>query len=237
MTHYLLLSYPLSKETTHVPRSLGPIRIWPRSRMIKPPEGIGSVYTRWDSYNNTSIIELTSHTGTHIDLPFHIDPQGYTLSEYTIDDFIFQQPILINIPKNDYEEITRKDLEPYRDQLGKADLLLIYTGFSKYRFTDPARYEERSPGFSVDGAKFIVEEFPNIRAVGVDLLGIENIGKARPEFPVHKVFLRRGRKFFHIEDMNLEPAVGKKLLKVIVAPLWIPNIDGVPVTVIAEVEG
>ena len=235
MSKFILLSYPISKKTTFLPRSIGPPKIHARSRMIPEPEGMGETETRWGSYNNTSIVEMCVHTGTHIDLPFHVDQKGYTLDDFEPGDFVFENPLLVEIPKGDMEDITRADLERYVSDLKKCDLLLIYTGFSKYRSTDPERYETKQPGLSVEAAKYLVENFSNIRAIGVDLLGIENIGKARPEFPAHKVLLV-GRKFFHIEDANLEPAVGKKLKRVYVVPLWLLRVEATPVTVLAEVE-
>jgi len=235
MGKFILLSYPISKKTTFLPRSIGPPKIHARSRMIPEPDGIGETETRWGSYNNTSILEMCVHTGTHIDLPFHIDPRGYTLDDFRPDDFVFEKPLLIEIPKDDMEDIMKSDLEKYELDLKRCDLLLIYTGFSKYRSSEPERYETKQPGLSVDAAKYLVENFSNIRALGVDLLGIENIGKARPEFPAHKVLLV-GRKFFHIEDANLEPAVGKKLKRVYVVPLWLLRVEATPVTVFAEVE-
>ncbi|MCD6535655.1 MAG: cyclase family protein [Thaumarchaeota archaeon] len=234
MSKFILLSYPISKKTTFLPRSIGPPKIHARSRMIPEPEGMGETETRWGSYNNTSILEMCVHTGTHIDLPFHIDPKGYTVEDFEIGDFIFENPLLVEIPKGDMEDITKEDLEKYESELKKADILLIYTGFSKYRSSEPERYETKQPGLSVDAAKYIAS-FPNIRCVGLDVLGIENIGKAKPEFPAHKALLL-GRKFFQIEDANLEPALGKKLKRVYVIPLWVLKVEALPVTVVAEVE-
>ncbi|MCD6484700.1 MAG: cyclase family protein [Candidatus Odinarchaeota archaeon] len=235
MSKYVLLSYPLSKKTTFLPKSIGPPKVHARSRMVPAPENIGETETRWGSYNNTSILEMCLHTGTHIDFPFHVDPKGYTLNDFDISDFIFEKPLFLHLPKEDMEDITREDLHEHEFQLKKCDLLLIYTGFSKYRLTDPERYENKQPSISVEAAKYIVDNFSNIRSLGVDLLGIENIGKARPEFPAHKVLLV-GRKFFHIEDVNLEPALGKRLKKVYVVPLWLLNVEAAPATILAEVE-
>jgi kynurenine formamidase len=81
----------------------------------------------------------------------------------------------------------------------------------------------------------LVANFP-LRAVGVDLLSIENIDKARPNFPAHNVFLKSGRRFLLVEDVNLSPLHGKKLLRVYVIPLRFKDADGMPVRAFAEVE-
>lgn len=233
----VVLSYPISPTTTFLPKSIGPPKIHARSRIVKAPEGVGETETRWGSYNNTSIIEMCLHTGTHIDLPFHVDAKGLTLENFTIDDFVFDHPLLIELPKDDFQEITRADLSRHETELQKCDLLLVYTGFSKHRSEDPQRYETNQPGFSVEAAEYIARNLPNIRALGIDALGIENIVKARPNFPAHKALLV-GRRFFQVEDANIAPIAGQgaKLAKVYVIPLWVKAVEALPVTVFAEME-
>ena len=80
----------------------------------------------------------------------------------------------------------------------------------------------------------------NLKGVCVDLMGIENIGEAKaldPQFPVHKAFLKSGRKFYLVEDANVEPLVGKRLLRSYAIPLLIPDAEGMMVTGFADVEG
>jgi len=187
--------------------------------------------------NQTSILELSSHNGTHIDVPWHVFPNGKKITDYDISDFVFDRPFLVECPKNDLEKITSEDLKPYVENLKNCDLLLVYTGFSKYRSTDPERYVIKSPAFSTEGAKYIVDNFENIRCIGMDFMGAENIPEGRKTgWPVHKILLGDNRNFFHIEDMNLAPVIGKKIKRVYVAPLRMVDLEASPVTVIAEVE-
>jgi len=228
------ISYLLSKNT-FMPGNIKPPTLRARSRMVKCPEGMGETETRWESYNNTSIIEIFAHAGTHIDAPFHIDPNGLKIDAFETQDFIFDEPMFVNLPKSDLEKITKDDLSLYKDKLKTSDLLLVYTGFSKYRESDPKRYLEMQPGFSTEAAEYIISEFP-IRAVGIDTPGIENIGKAKPDFPVHKVFLKSGKKFFLIEDAKLAPIVGENLLRVYTIPLNFKDAEAMSIRAFAEVE-
>lgn len=229
------ISHLISKTETVMPGTIRPPVIRARSRMVECPSGVGETETRWGSYNSTSFIEMCTHTGTHIDAPFHIDPQGLTVDAFDIAEFIFKNPLLINLQKNDLEKIKKEDLTPFKDELEKSDLLLVYTGFSKYRKTDPDRYQKKQPGFSVEAAKYLMNDF-SLRAVGVDLMGIENIGKAKPNFPVHKVFLKNGKRFFIMEDANIAPLVAKKLIRVYIIPLRVKDAEAMPVRAFAEVE-
>jgi len=187
--------------------------------------------------NQTSNIELSAHNGTHIDVPFHVLPDGKTITDYDISDFVFDKVQIIDCPKGDNEKINKEDLQIYAEDLKNCDLLLIYTGFSKYRSSDVERYVKKSPGFSVEGAQYIVENFPNIRCIGVDSMGAENIMEGRKtSWPVHKKLLSSNPHYFHVEDMNIAPVVGKIIKRVYIAPLRMSGLEASPVTVIAEVE-
>jgi len=187
--------------------------------------------------NQTSNIEMSSHNGTHIDTAYHVLVDGVKINDYEISNFVFTNPLIIECQKRDMEKIGPEDLKLHINDLKKCDLLLIYTGFSKYRFNDTERYVKKSPGFSVGGAKYITEKFPNIRSIGVDLMGIENIMEGRNTgWKVHKILLGSNSSYFHIEDMNIAPAVGKKLKRVYVAPIRMIGTEASPVTIVAEIE-
>jgi kynurenine formamidase len=201
--------------------------------MDAPPEEV-----RWGSYNNTSFVHMFVHSGTHVDVNFHVDPDGYKLGAFGIRDFIAERPVLLKILKGDMERVQVDELKPHADALRKSDFLFVYTGYSQYRKSDPERYLKQQPGFSVEGARYLMENF-NLKGVCVDLIGIENIGEAKsldPQFPVHKAFLKAGRKFYLVEDANVAPLVGRRLLRSFAIPLLIPDAEGMMVTGFTEVE-
>ena len=232
-------SYSLEAGQVVMPGPIDPPRVILRSRMIEKPEEAGSEEVRWGSYNNTSFVHMFVHSGTHMDVNFHVDPNGHTLGAFEINDFVAERPFLLEIPKADMERIPVEELEPHADALKQSDFLFVYTGYSKHRKADPERYLKEQPGFSVDAARYLMENF-NLKGVCADLMGIENIGEAKtldPQFPVHKAFLTAGRKFYLVEDANVEPLVGKKLLRSYAIPLLIPDAEGMMVTGFADVEG
>ena len=232
-------SYSLQPEQIVMPGPIDPPTVIPRSRMTEEPKDGGSENVRWGSYNNTSFIHMFAHSGTHIDVNFHIDPDGYRLGSFKIEDFISEHPLLLEIPKGDMERIQREELEPHAEQLAKSDFLFVYTGYSKYRQSDPERYLNRQPGFSVEAAEYLMKNF-DLKGVCVDLIGIENIGEAKglqPQFPVHKAFLAAGRKFYLVEDANVGALLDKELVRSYVIPLLIPDTEAMPVTGFADVRG
>jgi len=204
--------------------------------MTPPPAGVASGDVRWNSYNNTSFVDAFVHTGTHVDTAFHVSKAGPRLGDFALADFIFGHPVLIELTKRDEEEILVEDLKPYESRLKQADLLLVHTGFSRFRRSDPERYMTKQPGFSVDAAQYLAS-FPNLRCAGADTMGIENIpcGRAAsPPFPVHAAFLLSGKRFLVLEDPNLAPLLGKELKRAFVIPLLFPEAEAMMVTAFAE---
>jgi arylformamidase len=237
---FIDMSHSLDPDAIVMPGPIDKPKVVKRSRMVPKPEGSTEEGVRWGSYNNTSIVDFFAHTGTHIDAPFHVDPDGYKVHEFGLTDFIFEHPLVLDIPKGDGEKINVADLQPHASALAKADALLVHTGFSKIRNQDPARFNAKQPGYSVEAANYLVDNF-DIRGYGIDTLGIENIGEGKvaspTPFPVHKILLlKKKRKAVLIEDLNVAPALGKKLRRFYAIPLRLHGIEGMPVSAFAEVE-
>jgi len=235
---FVQFSYLLEPEQIVMPGPIAPPEVVPRSRMIEKPAGAPDS-VRWASYNNTSFVHMFIHSGTHMDVNFHVDPAGPKLGAFSVADFIAEHPVLLEIPKEDMEEIAVDELRAHESLLRGADFLFVYTGYSAYRKTDPERYLTKQPSFSVEAATYLVGH-SGLKGVCVDLMGIENIGRAKtldPQFPVHKAFLKAGRKFYLVEDANLAPLVGKELIRSFAIPLLVPEAEGMMVTAFAEVKG
>jgi len=233
---YVQFSYPLDAKHILMPPGIAEPILRPRSRMTPAPDGADVEGVRWESYNNTSFIDAFVHTGTHVDTAFHVSKSRPNLGDFTIDDFIFEHPLLLQVAKTNEEKILPSDLEPHEAALRESDLLLIYTGFSRHRATDPERYIMKQPGFSPEVAEYLVS-LPKMRCVGADIMGIENIPegrKADPPFPAHRAFLLSGKKFLILEDPNIEPLVGKSLHRAFLVPLMFPEAEAMMVTAFAE---
>ncbi|MGD8813206.1 MAG: cyclase family protein [Anaerolineales bacterium] len=237
---FIEVSYSLVPDEIVMPGPIEKPQVIQRSRMIPEPEDSDQDEVRWGSYNNTSFARFFAHTGTHIDVPFHVSPAGYKLHEFELSDFIFEHPVLLELPKKDLEKITVNELKVHEKELSKADAVLIYTGFSKIRNQEPERFLTNQPSFTLQAANYLVDNF-NIRGYGIDTMGIENIpeGKASSpvQFPIHKAFmLKKKQKDFVIEDLNLALLLGKKIKRFFVIPLRLYGIEAMPVTAFAEVE-
>ena len=180
-------------------------------------------------------IEATNHTGTHMDAPRHFSINGKRVSEIDIGDFFFESPICINIPKNESELITSSDLEAYDSEIMKADILLIKTGFAKYRHTDMEKYCSKNPGFSVEASRYLIDNFSKLRAIGIDTISFAANEYPEEGIEAHKILLNDSERFLLlIEDLNLEFQLNR-IKRIIVMPLLVEEFDSSFCTVVAGI--
>jgi len=184
---------------------------------------------------NWFLVSTINHNGTHLDAPWHFNPEGAKVTDLGPEWFVYSSPVLVDVPKDDDELIYDKDLIVHENVIRHADLLLVRTGYgARVRDSDPERYGRKAPGFHPSAARYL-KQFTQLRAVGMDLpsAGAPNFPEEAAEF--HRIALgaKEGSGFFLIiEDMRLDPDLDQsELKKVIMAPLLLENLDGAPVTV------
>ncbi|GBC70903.1 Kynurenine formamidase [Candidatus Calditenuaceae archaeon HR02] len=184
---------------------------------------------RGDS-SNLWVISMANHAGTHVDAPNHFYMEGRKISEYRLEELIFENVRLIDIPKEPGEEVSAEDLEPYSEIVMTSSLLLIRTGLQAYRDTDQEAYTSKGLLFSPSAAKFLKDSSPNLRALGIDAISVSTPLRRSEGRESHRILLSDNR-FLIIEDMDL---AGKPdaYRYVILAPLFLDEVDSAPCTVI-----
>lgn len=218
-----MLSYPLKKGEPAWPGN--PTMNWTQSSSIAN----GDVA-------NTGILHLFNHYGTHIDGPLHFCPGGAPLCSFSIDNFIFERPLLIDIPKQAGEKIEPEDLRPFTDEITHADLLLIRTGFQAMRAQQPSLYEENGPAVSCASAAYLQEHFPNLQAIALDFISLASYSDSADGDMAHQYMLgmHHDHCIFIIEDVDMKELPCGPLKKVFAIPLYVEDIDSSPVTMWAE---
>jgi arylformamidase len=164
-------------------------------------------------------IEMGSHTGTHLDAPFHMIDGGKRLNEFPLDTLtgkatVFDLPGIRSIERADLERL---------NWTGAAERVLFKTENSRH-WQDGKFYEEfvyLDPG----GAQFLVER--GVRLVGIDYLSID---KYKSEsHPSHFVLLKQN--IVILEGLNLS-AVHAGEYTLAALPLNLQDADGAPARVI-----
>jgi len=182
-----------------------------------------------DGYN-LELLFLSTHTGTHMDAPYHFLEKGAKIHEISLKKLV-SEAALIQCRKNGGESITKTDIQKFEKKYGKIasfSSVIFYTGWQrnlqkKYYFT-------KNPGLSVSAAKYLASK--KINLVGVDSPSID-LG-TDSKFSVHKVFAKKG--ILIVENLsNLEKIKSSKF-HLVVLPLKLKNATGSPVRAIAFVE-
>jgi len=182
-----------------------------------------------DGYN-LELLFLSTHTGTHMDAPYHFLEKGAKIHEISLKKLV-SEAILIKSKKKSGGSITKTDIQKFEKKHGKIasfSSVIFYTGWQrnlqkKYYFT-------KNPGLSVSAAKYLASK--KINLVGIDSPSID-LGKDS-KFSVHQIFAKKG--ILIVENLaNLEKIKSSKF-HLVVLPLKLKNATGSPVRAIAFVE-
>ena len=188
---------------------------------------------------NTYQVTLFNHFGTHMDGPYHFNGNGRQLYEMELSRFIFERPLLIDIPKGEGEKVLAEDLLPYGEKIKEADLLLIRSGFGGMRQTDSKVYSERGPAVSSQAARYLVDHFPALKAIGMDWISLATPLDMEDGIRAHQILLgaEGDGPILIIEDLDLRGLEDERLERVYALPLFVEGIDSAPVTVVAKIMG
>ena len=162
-----------------------------------------------DDKVNVTRVTLGSHTGTHVDAPWHFLQEGTSIDMEPLDKFIGEAAIIDASGKN---IITAEEFSGY--DIRSNDIVLIYT--------DTGDRRTNFAYLDVSAAEWIVEN--GVKCVGIDTASVEKYG--RKDAPVHKMLLASNIGI--IENLaNLEQFAGSRMFFVCL-PLPLKGIDGSP---------
>jgi arylformamidase len=130
-----------------------------------PAPFIDSCLTHENDYCHVDVLRLGSHTGTHIDAPYHFLREGRKIDEIAVEQFIGEGVLVDVSDKSDREMIEEKDVEPYTKKIRKGDFVIFRTGGDKH-FGTPKWYKH--PFLSADCAEFLCDL--HVALVGTDAM-------------------------------------------------------------------
>lgn len=179
---------------------------------------------------NVLALHIGSQTGTHVDAPFHVLPDGERLDELPLERFLGPAVVADLRGAGPGDAITWDDLSPVHDALGEGVILVLHTGWSVH-FTTYARYRSH-PWLHPDAARRIADA--GVRTLGIDALNLD----ATPEdladirFDAHREILGVGGVI--VENLTNVDAVGELRDPILsVLPVNLPQSDGAPVRAVA----
>lgn len=214
---YQILSYPIKEGQP----------TWPGNPAfsLEPHTSIAGGDTA-----NTCTIHLFNHYGTHLDGPMHFYGKGIPLDQVPFGHFFFHKPLLLDIPKEPGAKLMPEDLIPHREDVKDADLLLIRTGFSKYRREKPDVYENNGPAVSSRLARYLQDNMSHLKALALDFVSLASYSDTKDGDLAHQIMLGmfHDRYICIIEDVNMEGLPSGFLKNAAAVPLIIEGIDSSP---------
>jgi kynurenine formamidase len=179
-----------------------------------------------DGYS-VHLLSLSSHTGTHIDVPSHFILNGKTVDQMPLSTFIGPVLVVDVTGKKPREKIVWDDLSRYEHKMKPGLILFLHTGWSEYWCTQ--KYYDH-PFLDPHAAEKIIQT--GIRVVGIDAISVDEtrvdgtIGK--DGFGVHLTIL--GSDGVIVENLtNLKALDSGEGYMASVVPLNLDGVDGSPV--------
>ena len=179
-----------------------------------------------DGYN-LELLFLSSHTGTHLDAPYHFVKNGAKIHQIPLNRLL-GNGILIKIKKERNQTITKNDLVLFERKNGnipKHSSIIFYTEWQKNLNTD--FYFINNPGLSESAATYLVSK--EINLVGIDSPNID-LGKDKT-FSVHKIFAKNN--ILIVENLSNLNKISSKQFDFVILPLKLKDATGSPVRAIA----
>lgn len=190
------------------------------------PQFISWADKKSDGYN-LELLFLSSHTGTHLDAPYHFIEKGIKIDKIPLNRLI-TGAILCNIRKGPSMPITQNDIASFEARNGKIppnSAIIFETGWSR----NLARkdYFTKNPGLSVGAAKYLAKKKPSL--IGIDSPSID-LGKDS-KFSAHHVLLKNG--ILILENLCNLDKIQRTSFMLIVLPLKLKDATGSPVRAVA----
>jgi kynurenine formamidase len=171
---------------------------------------------------NKEIVEISTHTGTHIDAPFHFFEDGNTIDEVPLESYVGPAVVLDLREKEAGSAIERQDLEPLAGELAAGDIALLNTGGGHRRANTKAFLTEYVY-LSGEGAQCLIDR--GVKGVGIDAVSMGGYNDPSKSGPPHRILLGSGA--FIIEELYFPEEVmdGRKRLFV-AAPVKLRGCSG-----------
>lgn len=189
----------------------------------------------------TRVMHHFVHTGTHVDAPCHMNPNGRTITEIPIEDFYYKRPCLVHIPKKHGEVVTEQELKEHEAEIDGCDLICIYTENAVLREAAPDEYSVNFPSLTPEAAKYLRFHFPELKAIALDMNSIDTDHGGADGFPSHHAILDDidgVRPLLLYEDVNLKKMyeITEPIKAVCACPVRWENAEAAPVGMIVICE-
>ncbi|MGN1230738.1 MAG: cyclase family protein [Anaerotignum sp.] len=181
-----------------------------------------------DGFRET-MFRITSHTGTHMDAPYHLFPEGTKLDEMPAEQFVGKALVIDCRDLQAGDEIGMARIEAVGEMADRADFLLFNTGWDKN--WGKAEYFGNYPVISMEICRYALDS--GKKGLGFDTIGIDPV--ADMLLPRHKKLLGNG-DIVIMENLTNLDNIGGGLFTLAALPLKYKEADGAPIRAVAIME-
>jgi len=179
---------------------------------------------------NVSSISIGSHTGTHIDAPYHFYDNGEAVDKLAVDMLVGPAVVVDLTKKKEREKITWDDLIDLEitHVMDECHILILHTGWSKYWKT--GTYFEH-PYLDAAAARKLVEI--GVRVLALDTLSPDQtmMDGSEGDYSAHEVILGAGGAI--VENLTNLHQLPSDRVHVSLLPLKLRGCDGSPIRAVA----
>lgn len=178
---------------------------------------------------NVLHVLLGSHSGTHVDAPYHFIEDGQRIDVMDPKLFVGPAVILDTRGKEPRSAITAEDLSPYESLLSPGTVAVLHTGWSEH-YGMLCYYDH--PFLDHGAAQFLLNS--GVKTVAIDALSVDETvldGPHAPGFPAHQAILGAGGII--AENLTNLSAVDFPDPLISLLPLRLGGSDGAPVRAVA----
>ena len=172
---------------------------------------------------NLNRVTMSTHQGTHLDVPYHFFNDGDTLSELDINRCICYAVKLDLVNKGQGEPINISDLMPYEQVICDGSSILLHTGWDKV-FPQQQFFVEQ-PYLTIELCRWLAKK--KINLLGLDMPTVN----PRDWKITHELLLGAG--IIIVEGLcNMEQLPNEEFM-FIGLPLKLHKCDGSPIRAVA----
>lgn len=187
----------------------------------EPPKlKVANIYEK-DGFKET-LLTMFSHTGTHMDSPAHLFPNGTTLNSFPVEQFIGRALVIDCSDLKEGERITMKYINEVKETARRAQFILFHTGWDKRWGT--SSYFGEYPYITEEVCEYLI--CSKKKGVGLDVISVDPISDEN--LTMHKKLLHKTDMII-MENLTCLEKVGKELFTLCALPIKYNNSDGAPI--------
>lgn len=169
-----------------------------------------------------NLMSFGNHTGTHVDFPAHVQDNGKTSSDYSLEQLI-GSGLIIEVP--DSQEVITEQFIRDQTQIKKNDFVFFKTKNSEISKQEP--FTDKYVYLEPKASEELIRK--GVKIVGIDYISVDSAHA--DDLPVHHSLL--SNDILIVEGLELKGVpIGR--CKIFIITNNIPEMDGLPARVFAQ---